>query len=188
MDSLWRRAGRARLPAVTTDTDGDIMIRSTLPGISRLAIAAVLALLAGAVSAVTVHTWVDADGVRHFADAPPTAEGGVASSEISVDGGEGSVSEDLDYYSITNQWQRLRAEREAEEALDLQRGRGDGAQPPAPPPMQDDVPRSVFYPSYYYGLPPRGGPMYPWPADVSGPPSPRNAFVNKPPPVWPRER
>ena len=93
-----------------------------------------------------------------------------------------------DYYSISNQWQRLRAEREAQAAMDLENRRIDAAQSePSPPAVAEDMPRSVFYPSYY-SLPPRVGPFYPMPSGERGPPSPRNAHVNTPPPVWPRER
>lgn len=144
--------------------------------------------MAPAAPAVTVHTWVDADGVRHFADAPPAGAAASNASAFTLDVGEGLAPGDADYYSISNQWQRLRAEREAQNAMDLEQRRIDAAQAePAPAPLAEDVPRSVFYPSYY-GLPPRFGPLYPHPAGERGPPSPRNAFVNTPPPVWPRER
>lgn len=162
-------------------------ILTSLPPV-RTALGLAWLLVATSSGAVTVHTWVDADGVRHFADAPPSDATSQPSQEISIDSGAAPVPEDLDYYSITNQWQRLRAEREAQDALDLERRRIDSSQVQPPPPMQDDVPRSVFYPDYYYGLPPRGGPMFPPGEPERGRPSPRNAFVNTPPPVWPRER
>jgi len=147
-----------------------------------------LLLVSTLTSAVTVHTWVDADGVRHFADAPPAGAAAASASEITLDVGEGLAPGDADYYSISNQWQRLRAERDAQNAIDLERRRIDAAQAEeAPPPLAEDVPRSVFYPGYY-GLPPRLGPHYPRPVDERGPPSPRNAFVNTPAPPWPRER
>ena len=153
----------------------------------RLLVALVLCCAADASTAVTVHTWVDADGVRHFADAPPAAAG-TSSSEITIDGGATPLADDVDYYSISNQWQRLRAERESLDALALEQRRIDAVPPFAPAPVvQDSGPRSVFYPNFF-GLPPRFGPPYPAPVPARGYPSPRNAFVNTPPPVWPRER
>ncbi len=143
--------------------------------------------LAAASQAVTVHTWVDGDGVRHFADAPPADQ--VPSSEITVDEGPPLAGLDGDYYSIGNQWQRLRAEREAQAAMELERERIDAARrdgSSAPPPA-DEQARTRVYPSYY-GSPPFYGSPYPTPTEERGPPSPRNAFVNTPPPVWPRER
>ena len=137
--------------------------------------------------AVTVHTWLDGDGVRHFADAPPTEQ--VPSSEITVADGPPLAGADSDYYSIDNQWQRLRAEREAQAAMELERERVDAARrnhPSASPPADEQAHPRV-YPSYY-GLSPFYGSPYPMTSDERGPPSPRNAFVNTPPPVWPRER
>ena len=162
---------------------------TSLPLCRPGAVVLVLLLLwATARAAVTVHTWVDADGVRHFADAPPVGAAPDSASEITLDGGDALAPGDADYYSISKQWERLRAEREAHNALDLERRRIDAEQDaPAPPAVTEDVPRSVFYPNYY-GLPPRVGPLYPHPYKERGPPSPRNAYVNKPPPVWPRER
>ena len=153
----------------------------------RLLFGLVLCCVASACAAVTVHTWVDADGVRHFADAPP-ATAGTSSSEITIDSGATPLADDVDYYSISNQWQRLRAERESLDALALEQRRIDAGPPLAPPPVVlDSGPRSVFYPNFF-GLPPRFDPPYSPPVPARGHPSPRNAFVNTPPPVWPRER
>ena len=143
--------------------------------------------LATTSQAVTVHTWVDSDGVRHFADAPPADQ--VPSNEITINDSAPPNPVGDDYYSIDNQWQRLRAEREARAALDLERQRNEelprddyGSPPPEPA-------RHNYYPNYYpnyYGFPqPYGAPFL---SDERGPPSPRNAFVNKAPPVWPRDR
>lgn len=153
----------------------------------QAALVVVLLLGAGASLAVTVHTWVDADGVRHFADAPPSDRGAAASSEITIDGGAATVAEDVDYYSITNQWQRLRQERDAQTAAELERQRIEAAQGESPPPLREEPPHPAYYPNYY-NLPPRFGPLYPDGEPERGPPSPRNAKVNTPPPVWPRER
>ncbi len=173
---------------VSGRTYSKTMKDALLPRYRRITVALSLLVWATASMAVTVHTWVDADGVRHFADAPPADGAPDSVSEITLDGGDALAPSDADYYSISNQWERLRAEREAQNTLDLERRRIDAEQAdPAPPPVSADVPRSVFYPNYY-GLPPRFGPLYPRPHHERGPPSPRNAYVNTPPPVWPRER
>lgn len=154
----------------------------------RVSVVAVLSLALIAVSqAVTVHTWIDSDGVRHFADKPPTDQS--ASSEISVAEGAPVAGAAADYYSIGNQWQRLRAEREAQAATELERERLElerGEQAAAPPPAYTPTRSPLYRP--YYGSPP----LYPWPdpmmGEERGPPSSRNAFVNKAPPLWPRQR
>ena len=66
--------------------------------------------------AVTVHTWKDANGVTHFSDAP--APDGVNGNTLKYDDlstDESTVPQD-DFYSIANQWQRLKAERDAAHA------------------------------------------------------------------------
>lgn len=135
--------------------------------------------------AVTVHTWIDSEGVRHFADGPPADQ--APSSEIVIsDRAPGNAQGD-DYYSIDKQWQRLRAEGEARDALALERQRIEEARHDyyVPPPLDPQPARPNYYPNFY-GLPlPYGTPYL---SDERGPPSPRNAFVNKAPPVWPRDR
>ena len=98
------------------------MRQPLMPIAKSVLIAAVLAtVLAAPVGAVTVHTWVDEQGVTHFADAPPG--GAQPSNEVEVDEGPTKGRAEDDYYSIVNQWQRLRAEREAQDALALERDR-----------------------------------------------------------------
>lgn len=71
--------------------------------------------------ALTVHTWLDAEGIRHYADAPPAAA--VAESERIelADPLQGDEDAAADYYSISNQWARLRDERDASDARALER-------------------------------------------------------------------
>ncbi len=100
--------------------------------------------------AVTVHTWLDEHGVRHYADAPPAA--GEASEQIEFAAADLAVNDaGEDYYSITNQWQRLRAEREAEaeQALARQRLRAEQRQAATdyPPPSN----RGGYLPFLPYG-------------------------------------
>ncbi|MGE0858589.1 MAG: DUF4124 domain-containing protein [Gammaproteobacteria bacterium] len=161
-------------------------------------IAAVLATaLAAPADAVTVHTWVDEQGVTHFADAPPG--GAQPSNEVEVDEGPTEAGAEDDYYSIVNQWQRLRAEREAQDALALERDRLEAelspSAPVAPTPTPEDDPMFI---SPYYGF---GAGRYPGRhhdhghdhhsppfEDYSGPPSPPGSFVNIKPPAWPSRR
>ena len=62
--------------------------------------------------AVTVHKWKDANGVTHFSDEPAPQD--MVSETLEYEGlaNRESKSED-DFYSIANQWQRLKAERDA---------------------------------------------------------------------------
>ena len=66
-------------------------------------------------TAITVHTWKDEHGVTHFSDSPSPA--GVESEALNFDQlREKSADNSEDYYSIANQWQRLKAERDASNA------------------------------------------------------------------------
>lgn len=60
--------------------------------------------------AVTVHTWKDAQGVTHFSDEPGPV--GTPSNEIVLDKIAGQSVQADDYYSIANQWQRLKSEKD----------------------------------------------------------------------------
>ena len=62
--------------------------------------------------AVTVHKWKDANGVTHFSDEPAPKH--IVSETIEYEdlANRDSKSND-DFYSIANQWQRLKAERDA---------------------------------------------------------------------------
>ncbi|MEQ8660564.1 MAG: DUF4124 domain-containing protein [Gammaproteobacteria bacterium] len=76
-----------------------------------------------AAAAVTVHTWVDDNGVRHYADAPPPPAADAAPAETFQIETAPAADAAADYYSIANQWERLRAERAAQAARDLERER-----------------------------------------------------------------
>jgi len=87
-------------------------------------------------SAAAVHKWIDADGVTHYSDKPPESvettlielPEPAAVKNASEDGGLAD-----DYYSITNQWQRMNQERIERERLNLERERIRAArQTPAP--------------------------------------------------------
>ena len=161
------------------------------PSALSLACALSLALAWRGAAAVTVHTWVDDQGVTHFADAPPG--GDQPSREVQVDDGANAVNAESDYYSIVNQWQRMRSEREAQDAVELERERIDATRPTPAPPAEmaaEDSPALLYPYPYPYPGPQRRHGYFPVPPqdDYTGPPSSRNSFVNTKPPTWPRER
>lgn len=147
----------------------------------------------GAAQAVTVHTWVDDDGVRHYADAPPAR---AASDTIELaDLGPGADAGE-DPYSILNQWQRLREERAAQDAVRLERERLRAAARSETAAVANETPvhyRAPGYPLYLpYGLPNgrarhfgRGGRADGYGHGVS---ARRRSVVHAPPPEWPRHR
>ena len=171
----------------------------------RSAVCAVGMLLVFNGGAVTVHTWVDSGGVRHYADAPPAD--GQNSSEMQIEAtpagpGAGAGTDD-DYYSIINQWNRTRAEKEAGAALQIQRDRNPDnslAPPLAPPNYVEPLPRGLIYPGampygfgygdgYGRGNRHQGQPPPVEPRPPSAPLTARNpAKINTPGPVWPSLR
>lgn len=154
-----------------------------------------LALAFGTAGAVTVHTWVDEAGVRHFADAPPAAADTQSETLVLADLAppDGTAAEDP--YSIVNQWQRVRAEREARDAASLERERLRAAQRDAraaaapEPPVRSYGGYPLFLP---YGLP-HAGRHHARPRGFRAPPGGRigerrRSVVHVPPPEWPRQR
>ena len=171
----------------------------------RAAMIAVGVLVTCDCVAVTVHTWVDAEGVRHYADAPPA--GAQDSHELQIDNSPAAPAND--YYSIVNQWNRTRAEKQADAAMQIEKDRAAAAAaPPAPPTYIEQPPRALLYPGaspYGYGFgfdnDNRGGRHHHHhsdddddrpPAVAPRPPSHfegRNpTMVNTPPPPWPSAR
>lgn len=75
----------------------------------------ILCAFFSAAHAVTVHKWTDANGVTHFSDEP--APHGTVSDTLSLEKLDtNSAATNEDFYSIANQWQRLKAERDADRA------------------------------------------------------------------------
>ena len=107
-------------PAV--DRDGrKYMIRVSKYRLWALA-AACLSLPA---TAAEVHKWVDADGVTHYADAPPAAaDTTVTRIDVKV---EPSTTGKDNYYSIANQWARVHRERLQRERIALENARLEAA-------------------------------------------------------------
>ena len=150
------------------------------------------------VSAVTVHTWIDDDGVRHYSDEPPVSAATAPEQIVIADTFATATKSDDDYYSIVNQWQRMREEREESNALKLERERIRAEERAAKAAARADATRydSRRYGGYFpYGFGPRfghhgalgvGG-FHHGPAGGFAP-SRRNTFVKATPPVWPRLR
>jgi len=178
----------------------------------------VLALLLLAVAwpfaagAVTIHTWVDEAGVRHYADAPPAAASDDSEAfEIQT---SPAADAEADYYSIANQWERLRAEREADEAQRLERERlrresalAEQARAQRAAPVDDSVRGVVpwgvvpygggfrpglgpgFHPGYGHdGRRSHGRRPFPIDRDAYVREKRRSDFLPAPTPRWPRER
>jgi len=177
--------------------------------LAHLLLAAAWPLAAGA---VTIHTWVDEAGVRHYADAPPAASS-EDSQAFEIETGPAADAE-ADYYSIANQWERLRAEREADEAQRLERERLRRERALAAQAREqrdaaaDDAVRGVapwgvvpyggvhrpgfgpgFNPGYGHdGRRPYGRRPFPIDRDAYVREKRRNDFLPAPTPRWPRER
>ncbi len=126
--------------------------RTAQHGCHARVLLALFALLPTLAPAVTVHTWVDDDGVRHYADAPP-GEPATASTPIELSGHDAAAAAGDDYYSIVNQWSRLREERDAADALALECERLRRTSPPPTAQPAASVPRQVYAPGYGYGVP-----------------------------------
>lgn len=157
--------------------------------------AALLVLGAPGAVAVTVHTWIDEAGVRHYADAPPGDNGATEAFEIADTGPVADAA--TDYYSVTNQWARVRAEREAAAARRAEVAAARAAREPAwAPPIV--VEQRGGWPLPYggfYGLPYPGPEHAPRRRDRGAADRAayrvepgRPTFVPTPTPAWPRER
>lgn len=102
-------------------------------------------------TAATVHRWVDDQGVTHFSDAPPAeATREVKTLELSDDY-PAAADTRTNYYSIANQWERMRIEREQKTRVDLEKARiqaeNAAAAAYSEPPAEVQEPR--YYPTYF---------------------------------------
>ncbi len=96
----------------------------------------------------SVHTWVDAHGVTHFSDTPPTDESQV--EVIHMQDFDAASASGNDYYSISNQWQRLREERLSLERLHLEKKKARATTQPEVVYVDDTATapgRRIFYPT-----------------------------------------
>jgi hypothetical protein len=75
------------------------------------------------INAGTVHRWTDSHGVTHFSDTVP-ASAPIGISTLELDNNYPPLSDGVsNYYSIANQWARMRKEREAKNELSLVKDR-----------------------------------------------------------------
>ncbi len=117
----------------------------------------------------SVHKWVDAQGVTHYSDQLPETlakNNYSAVKQIDVLDTYNSSSSNLehrdDYYSVTNQWARMREERLERKQLQLEKAkeiaRQKAAQQPVVPKVvyvnqaEDERSRNTYYPVYTYGF------------------------------------
>ncbi|MEM7401686.1 MAG: DUF4124 domain-containing protein [Pseudomonadota bacterium] len=72
--------------------------------------------------AASVHKWVDENGVTHYSDQAP--EHYVAQvDEIKISNNYSQSNAQDDYYSVSNQWARMHAERVARKKLQLEKAK-----------------------------------------------------------------
>ncbi len=107
-------------------------------------------------SAATIHSWIDADGTTHFSDTPPAADVTDATIVELSDKYPPLPDTEADYYSIANQWNRMREERAAKNKLNLEKAR-IRAEESAALVYSEATSEQRNYGSYYpiYGLPGR---------------------------------
>ena len=105
----------------------------------------------------TVHKWVDAQGVTHYSDhLPENYSNSVKQIDVSntYSSSDGSDYQQ-DYYSVTNQWARMREERLERKQLQLEKAKQKAAQQPFVPQVvyinqaEEDRNRNVYYPAYF---------------------------------------
>jgi len=107
-------------------------------------------------SAAAAHKWIDADGVTHYSDKPPNSVE-TTLIELPERGALETASENGrpadDYYSISNQWQRMNQERVERERLALERAKLRAAQQtPAPTPVVAEDDNDIRYVPVYVGF------------------------------------
>jgi hypothetical protein len=121
--------------------------------ISLILITLLLSAITLPVFAASVHKWVDEQGITHYSDQlPETTTNNVQLLDVS---NTHSNSEDYgDYYSVTNQWARMREERLERKQSQLEKAKQKAAQQPASPQIvylnqaEDEQASSVYYPAY----------------------------------------
>ena len=115
----------------------------------------------------TVFTWVDADGVTHFSEAPPE-DTAVESFEIKLEQAPAAgPAQDADHYSVVNQAQRMEQSRLESEKVKTERLQAEAearraAAASQPSASSGDYDSDRYYPAYpfYYGYRPGYRPGY----------------------------
>jgi len=119
--------------------------------ITLLLSAVVLPVYAGA-----VHKWVDAQGVTHYSDQLPE---NISNTVKQIDLSNTYANTDRtdyqdDYYSITNQWARMREERIERKRLQLEKTKHKASLQPVVPQIvyinqaEEDRNRNVYFPAF----------------------------------------
>jgi len=104
-----------------------------LEAMAPLILAIVMGCASVSAHADVVHKWVDSDGITHYSDEAP-ASSAIPVSMIEMGAADREKADvEADYYSIANQWQRLREERIEREKLKLELARIKSVQQPASP-------------------------------------------------------
>ena len=109
------------------------------------------------VYAGAVHKWVDEQGITHYSDQlPENISNSVKQIDVSNTYRNSDSSDyQKDYYSVTNQWARMREERLERKQLQLEKAKQKAAQQPLVPQVvyinqaEEDRSRSVYYPAYF---------------------------------------
>lgn len=122
-----------------------------MPHKFQLSIGLLLCSIGLSVPAATVHRWVDEHGVTHFSDAPPAgAAADVKTLELSDDFPTAPDTH-ANYYSIANQWERMREERNEKNQVALEKARIRAEKAAAvaysEPTAEPEAPR--YYPAYF---------------------------------------
>jgi hypothetical protein len=107
------------------------------------------------VHAGTVHKWVDEKGVTHYSDTAPNDSYKNIEQFVVLDSYENLKENQEDYYSITNQWARMRDERLEREKLRLEEAKQNASQQAAGIPQiifvnenENAYPDNFYYPAY----------------------------------------
>ena len=120
--------------------------------ITLLYCAVTLPVYAGA-----VHKWVDAQGVTHYSDQLPKGTSSIVKQidVSSVYNNSDSTDYQENYYSVINQWARMREERIERKQLQLEKAKQKAAQKPVVPQVvyfnqaEEERPGNVYYPAYF---------------------------------------
>jgi len=132
--------------------------------ISLILITLLLFAIALPTYAGTVHKWVDAQGITHYSDQlPENISNSVKHIDVSNSYSNSDSSDyQQDYYSVTNQWARMREERLERKQLQLEKAKQKAVQQPVVPQIvyinqaEEDRNRNVYYPAYFSNFGHRG--------------------------------
>lgn len=101
--------------------------------ISLIFIVAFINIAVLPVFAQSVHKWIDENGVTHYSDEAPASPTAQVTLIGFPEAYSASANIEDSYYSITNQWMRLHAERLALEKIKLEKAKQKAEQQPIAP-------------------------------------------------------